>query len=78
MVQAARLLRTGGEIGDEAKQRVAGADQPIEAGLGQVRPLRDIRLRSSCGSAAISDSILAEMTTQAAPSAFARASTWRE
>ena len=30
-----RLLRTGGEIGDEVEQRVAGADQPVEAGLGE-------------------------------------------
>src|SRR5689334_8593545 len=35
----ARLLRPGGEIGDQVKQVVAGADQPVETRLVQAHRL---------------------------------------
>ena len=38
----ARFLRPGGEIGAEAEQLVAGADQPVEAGLGEAQRLEEL------------------------------------
>ena len=67
----ARLLGPDGEIGDEAEKLVAGADDAVEAGLGEADRLEIVLLLVG-GRTAISLSILAETTTALAPSCAAR------
>src|SRR5690606_18454354 len=40
----AHLLRPGGEEGDEAEKRVAGADEAVEAGLGEAERFQELLL----------------------------------
>ena len=59
MVQARTSLDAGGEVGLQAEQRVAGADQAVEAGFVQAHGLEELLLVGVLGSA-ISASIAAQ------------------
>ena len=66
----AHFLRAGGEIGDQAEEIVAGADQPVEARLGEAEARQELVLVRRREVTATSASIAAEMTTARAPSAL--------